>query len=411
MAHRGIPPRLLRRALLILVNALNSVLVPLLSPLISLAVVRLAGSGVWGEFVGALILVQLGAHVIAWGNKEYLLRLFSFNPARIAHAWQSSLVTRLPLLAILAAIFALAGSSSQRWVMLTLWSLGLVVYQSFDVVVLYKRDFVFATVVELAGLGLALAAILRLGAHVDLDGLIVLFGVTSWLKVTMMAARFRHPFLSDAFGRLRVRERFDARFFREAFPFFVLGLSGLLQSRIDLYTANYFLPPGEVAQYQVLATFVLLLQSLSNFVLAPFAKNIYRIQMQSILGLSSRLLALGAMAALPGLLVTQAIVGVHYGFDLPPGAFVMGGIAALPVFFYLPIVYALYKVGAQSVVVKINLIGIGVSFVLSAALLPRAGLTGAAAAAAAGQCCMGIVYSMQGRSLRADHAIAMPDLS
>jgi len=314
--------RLRRRASPVILNAANSLLIPLLSPIVSLAVVRLAGAGLWGDLVGVLIVVQLVAHVVAWGNKEYLLRQFSFSPAHAAHAWQSSLATRLLLCVApfgVAVVLALSGFASNRLAPAIVWTLGLVVYQSFDVIVLYKRSFVFSAAVELASLGLMLAAILQWEAHIDLDSLIALFGVVTWLKAMAMAIRFRRPFLAGAFRRPLLSGRFDRRYFAQAFPFFALGLTGLLQSRIDLYAASYFLPRSELAQYQVFMTFMLLLQSVSNFVLAPFVKNIYRAQVRSILGLSPRLLALGVLVVLPGLLVVWAILKVHYGFDLPSG--------------------------------------------------------------------------------------------
>ena len=443
--------RLRRRAWLVVWNAANTLLIPLLNPIVSLAVVRLAGPSLWGDFVGVLIVVQLAAHVVAWGNKEYLLRQFSFSPAQAAHAWQSSLATRLLLFVALfgaAVVIALSGFAAYPFAPVIGWTLGLVVYQSFDVIVLYKKSFVFSAAVELVGLGLVVAAILRLGARIDLDSLVVLFAGATWLKALAMAIRFRRPFLAVAIrpfayaprspslcsgsGTLRLRsplpsvgdfagqasqgrlqslsQRFDLRYFEQAFPFFALGLTGLLQSRIDLYVANTFLPRSEVAQYQVFTTFVLLLQSASNFVLAPFVKNIYRAHLRSILGLSSRLLALGVLVVLSGMVAVWAILKAYYDFDLPPGALVLGGMASLPVFFYLPMIYALYKIGAQSAVVKINLIGVGVSFALSVALLPQVGLAGALGAAAAAQCCMAAAYAMRSRSLRAGDGIAVPDL-
>jgi len=406
--------RLRRRASPVILNAANNLLMPLLSPIVSLAVVRLAGADLWGDFVGVMIGVQLAAHAAAWGNKEYLLRRFSFSPAHAAQAWQSSLATRLLLIVAplgVTVVFALSGLASNWLAPAIVWTLGLVVYQSFDVIVLYKRSFVFSGAVELAGLGIMLAAILQRQARIDLDSLVVLFGVVTWLKAAAMAIRFRQPFLATAFGRPLLSRRFDRRYFAQAFPFFALGLTGLLQSRIDLYVANHFLPRSELAQYQVFMTFVLFLQSVSNFVLAPFVKNIYRAQVRSILGLSPRLLALGVLVVCLGLPAVWAILTVHYGFDLPPGTFALGGFAALPIFFYLPMIYALYKVGAQSVVVTINLIGVGVSFALSVALLPRVGLAGAVGAAAVAQCCMAAAYSLRSRSLRAGYGIAVPDLS
>jgi hypothetical protein len=59
-----------RRALAVLLNALNSLAVPLAGPLFSFLVIRLASLDLWGEFVRALIVAQLAAHIAGWGNKD-----------------------------------------------------------------------------------------------------------------------------------------------------------------------------------------------------------------------------------------------------------------------------------------------------------------------------------------------------
>src|SRR5690242_878226 len=92
-----------KRALIVAANSANSLLLPLLSPLFSLLVIRLASVSLWGDFVKVLIVAQLAAHVAGWGNKDYLLREFSRGPARVAAAWQSSLFTRLGVF-VLAAL-------------------------------------------------------------------------------------------------------------------------------------------------------------------------------------------------------------------------------------------------------------------------------------------------------------------
>ncbi|MBI5566993.1 MAG: hypothetical protein HY870_18995, partial [Chloroflexi bacterium] len=76
-------PRFRRRLILVSANIANGLLLPLLNPLISIFVVRLASIELWGEYVALLIGLQLAAHIIGWGNKDYLLRQFSFSPARL----------------------------------------------------------------------------------------------------------------------------------------------------------------------------------------------------------------------------------------------------------------------------------------------------------------------------------------
>ena len=91
-------PKYRRRAGLIIANSFNSLLVPVFGIVVSLLVVRLTSVELWGMFVEVMIWAQLAAMVVGWGNKEFLLRAFSRQPAQMAVRWQSSLVTRSALL-------------------------------------------------------------------------------------------------------------------------------------------------------------------------------------------------------------------------------------------------------------------------------------------------------------------------
>ncbi len=408
--YAPISSKLRRRSLLVITNTVNNLLMPLLNPVVSFLVVRLASVELWGEFVQVLIIVQLGMHIIAWGNKEYLLREFSLNPTRISRAWQTSLMTRLSLFVAFCVLIGLMGFPPQRRLLVLAWSLGLVIVQSFDALILYKKAFVFSTLVELGGLGFLALAIAQVGARIDLDSLIALWGAAVLIKTGALLARFRRYTLMSVDGGPSLASRIDLRYFGLAFPFFLLGFSGLLQSRIDLYSVNFFLSKSEVGQYQVLMTFMIYLQSTSNFVLAPFVKNIYRLSYRSILAISTRLFAFGAVLLAPALAVVHLVLHAHYHFNLPLVFVIVGGLLALPAYFYLPIVYALYKAGSQSRVVTINALGIGVNLLLSLLLLPRVGMIGAVTGAAVAQWCMFVAYLIQSRSIQESHALALPEL-
>ncbi len=112
---RMFTPKLQRRAKLVGANSLHNLLPMLLTPLVSLLVIRQTSAAVWGEFVAWLILEQLAAHVVGWGNDAYLLREFSRNPASLAEAWQSSLQTRLLLFFVLAVLSALFYAHTAVW--------------------------------------------------------------------------------------------------------------------------------------------------------------------------------------------------------------------------------------------------------------------------------------------------------
>jgi O-antigen/teichoic acid export membrane protein len=374
-----------RRGRAVVLNALNSLAVPLAGPLVSFLVIRLASLDLWGEFVRALIVAQLAAHLAGWGNKDFLLREFSRHPGRLAEAWQRNLVTRLALLAALPVLLAL-GQPLGRALWLTLCSLGLLLDQAYDVVVLYRRAFGFALVVEAAGVALLAAPVIWLRGSLTADGLLAAFALSNLGKALLLAWRFR-PLVTPGWVGAA-----DLGQLRAALPFFLLGFSGLLQSRADLYTVSALLDERALGQYQVFSNLMLYGQALAGFILLPFAKSLYRLSSKA-----SRRVAL--WLGLAGLAVLALFLpAAHtaltrvYGLNLPPVMLALGALMIWPIFFYLPIIYALFKAERPGLVIAINLLGVAVSVAVNLALLRRFGLAGAAAGAAAAQWAMGLAY-------------------
>jgi len=368
-----------RRLLPIVSNSLNSLLLPLVNIAVSLLVVRLASVELWGAFVSVMIVVQLGAHVIGWGNQEYLLRQFSRAPARLGQAWQSSLLTRLLLLPLFTAVAFILGWPAQQAVLATAWTVGLVMAQSFNALVVYRRAFLAALAVELASTVVTLAVVLAQGPALSVDSLLLLFAVTSLARALALGLIFRQDISQapEPGGASGLRQRIDLRYFGLALPFFLLGLSGLLQSRIDLYSVSFFLSEQEVGQYQVFLSLLLYLQATANFILQPYVKSIYRLDETIIWKIALRLFGLGWLLIVPAMLAVAWVLATLYGFSPPPSFIVLGGLYVLPIFFDLPIIYALYKADRTTTVIVVNLTGFTVNLLLNIWLLPRVGLVGA----------------------------------
>jgi O-antigen/teichoic acid export membrane protein len=395
-------PRLRQRALIVAANSANSLLVPLLSPLFSFLVVRLASVSLWGDFVKVLVVAQLAAHVAGWGNKDYLYREFSRAPSQVAAAWQSSLFTRLGLFILAALMLAAFGYSPQRWALMSVLTLCLVLDQSYDVFVLYRRDFLFAFAVEVSGILLLALPVLWLRASLTVDGLIALFAVSNLFKPVLYGWRYRGQTLTRLAGRL------NPILLRLSLSFFLIGLAGLLQSRVDLYVVSVFLPGRDVGQYQIYSNLVLYVQSAAALVLTPFVKGLYRLSYGVLLGLSARLFGLGLLAVGVGMPLVGLVLSRLYHLQFPPVYLLAGALLALPVYFYSPIIYAHFKANRQRVVVAVTLVGLLVSLLLNLWWLPRLGMLGAALAAASAQWVMGAVYLVLGWRLRALDAVAPP---
>ncbi len=387
-------PKWRKRALIVAANSANSLLLPLLSPLFSFLVIRLASVSLWGDFVKVLVVAQLAAHVVGWGNKDYLLREFSRSPAQAAGAWQGSLFTRLGVFVLAAAALGGFGYSPARWALMAALTLCLVLDQSYDVFVLYRRDFVFAFAVEVLGIALLAVPVAVFRASLSVDGLIALFAASNLVKPLLYGLRYRRQTLTGPAGR------FNPRLLGLSLSFFLLGLAGLLQSRADLYMVSAFLPARQVGQYQVYSSLVLYVQSAAGLVITPFVKGLYRLSYDVILGLSARLFALGLLAVAVGLPLVGLVLSRLYHLEFPPVFLLAGALLALPVYFYIPVVYALFKANRQRVVVGVTVLGIAVSVLFNWWWLPAMRLLGAALAAAVAQWVMGAVYLVLGWRMR-----------
>jgi O-antigen/teichoic acid export membrane protein len=393
-----------RRLLLVATNSLNSLLLPLVNIAVSLLVVRLGSVELWGAFVSVMIVVQLGVHVIGWGNQEYLLRQFSRAPARLGQTWQSSLLTRLLLLPLFTAVIILLGWPAQQALLATVWTVGLVLAQSFNVLVVFRRAFLAAIAVELVSSGVTLTVVFVQGPVLSVDSLLLLFAVTSLARALALGLVFRQEVSQSQApaSPAEPRQAIDLYYFQLALPFFLLGLSGLLQSRIDLYSVSYFLSKQEVGQYQVFLSLLLYLQAIANFILQPYVKSIYRLDETIIWKIALQLFGLGWLLIVPAMLAVAWVLATLYGFNPPPSFIVLGGLYVLPIFFDLPIIYALYKADRTATVISVNLTGFTLNLLLNIWLLPRVGLVGAILASAIVHWGVFAFYLSQGLRMRSN---------
>lgn len=375
--------KVIRRAAVILQNSLHNLLLPAVSILLASLVIRLTSKELWGGFVDVLVAVQFTAQIAAWGNKEYLLRGFSRQPGAIPHQWQVAFYPRL----LIALPFILLSRDLMPFV----WLIGSVIAASFDVLILYRKAFLYAITIELtAALGIAIAIITR-QQTLTVDDLVAFFAIATWLKVILLIWRFRDV-LGFTWGGFA--------YFSAAFPFFLLTFSGALASRIDLYTVSLLRPHAEVAQYQVFINLMLYLQALSNFILLPYTKNVYRLNDSSIEKLARRLFSLGVLIVPPAILAAWGLLWLLYDIRFSASMMLLGGAFVLPIYAFLPLIYRLYKRDEQNTVLWINIYGAAANLILNLIFLPILGIAGAILASAIIQ--WGMLYAYLSNLRRAN---------
>ena len=331
--------------------------------------------------MNVMIWVHIAAHFLNWGQRDYLLKAFSLQPADAGNSWRQAFTTRALLFPIVAAGFVIFTPDHTLAALLLLWVAARYVWSSYDVWVVYNRKFPFALGVELGVLSIVIAGIL-FSDNLSLQALVGLLLTADLGKAIMAWLWFRKEVPDNSTPNI------TPAYFRQALPFFLISFSGLLQSRIDMLCVNVLLSPDDKAVYQVLINLLLAVITLPALVITPFLKNFYR-------GSETALQQLRSNMALAGVLIVPIAVFCIYWFlervylfPLQPIHGILGALYVWPVFYYAPIIFALFKEHKQNQVVKTTFACIVINFIIALSLIPTQGITGALTAAMVGQWCM-----------------------
>lgn len=336
------------------------------------------GAAEWGAFVGTQIVVGLMVHALSWGNKDWLLRKAAEEPASMGRQWQRALWARARFLPVALGIVFFLGHGVETTLWVVLWVLAAFLAQSCDAPILISRRFKRAIAVEVV----SFSAVVWLLLQPPVLGEAVV--IRAWAVGALVRAALLLAVLVNRLGP-GVEFRVEPRYLGEAAPFFLLGLSGMLQSKMDLYMANLFLGDAEIGRYQVIVNTFIMLQAGGAFLVVPFAKTLYRVGDEVAVGFARSVMVIGIGITAVGVGASWFLLNLVYFFDLGPAWFVLGALLVIPVFGFVTKVYRLYRVGRERAVAVVSFVGAAVNLVVSVVLLQRIGGIGALAGSVVSQ--------------------------
>ncbi len=365
-------PRLLRAGW----NAGRYALGPLAGVLIPWVVIHHASKAVWGEVVGVMVMVQLAAHVVNWGSKDLLLRSFALEPLNLSRAWWSSILTRSFLLLPSGLVLFLFLRRTEPFAAIV-WLSLLFLSGSFDALVVQQKRFAASFAIDSLGLAVQVVGITTASA-LSADHVIHWVLIGQFCRLVLLVLLFQQD--------LRTTTRPDVRaHLVTALPFFLIGLSGLLGSRMDLYTMTALVDHDTLGTYQVVAALFVQLQALAALISSPFTRELYRLRGASIHKATTRLAKFGLLL-LPLFVITAYGTFTYvFHFELPALTYAIGPLLVWPAFAYVPLITWLYKNGHERIVLLANFGAALTSLLLSLLLVPLTGMNGALLSAAIGQ--------------------------
>ena len=359
-------------------NTIRQLIISAFGMAVPFLVIHFSQKEIWGAFVSILLYTLFTVQIINWGNKEYLLRLFSLLPNKIKKNYSGILYTRLPFVFLFSAgsmfFFPLPYTFY-----IFIWILGRYFNHSTEALVVYEKKFNASISIECIGFLIFLLPFYVLKNDFGIYSLLVSYSFYQFVRGLLYFLLFK-KYLSVK------NMKMDFSYLKTALPFFLLSVLGFFTSKIDVYLVDYFENKTVIANYQIINSLLVFAMSLAAFIYTPFTKNIYRNNETVILKIQRKLQLLGLLLVPCALAVIYLIV--HYYLRLRL-SFWFYGIAFLyiyPSFSYGIKIVELFKIYKEKSVIKILLVGAVVNAVVSTILLYlNHGMTGALLGAAIAQ--------------------------
>jgi O-antigen/teichoic acid export membrane protein len=383
-----------KRFVIILLNGFNTIAPQLTNMVISYLVISFVSSEFWGSVVYIIILLDFAFNIISWGNKPFLIQEYSLSPQSINHLWRTSFTSRIIWLLLFIVVIFFFNYSLQIKLCLVLWVIARYIYQSFDALILFNKNFVFSVLTELTGLCVLLIPVMLFRNTLTLSVIISLYTLSVLIKSGIAIIYYRKIVVGELFSKTKPKYHFKTslNYFIVSFPFLLLTFSGMLQSKTDLYTVAYFLKKTDVAHYQIYLGFLGLSQLIASLFLSPFARNIFRLSKNSLKKLERLFITAGVFISFFLTVFIYFLLTYIYHFSFSFYMYLLGYLYVLAFYLYLLKNYEFGRQRKQGMVALFSFIGSFVNFLFGIILTPLLGIEGALLSAVISQFFMVLIF-------------------
>ena len=282
-----------------------------------------------------------------------MLRYLSKNPSQTTKGFFSHLICRSPLL--LLSIFFFFFFQKEIAFTACIFCLFLYIYQSFDSLITYHLLFLRQLVAETIGFAIIVSGFFL--AHTPtVQSILWIYCVGFLIKIIIMIPALRLEFN-------QILWNLDWTFLKKSTPFFLIGLSGYLSSKIDLYVATIHLSSERLAEYQILVTSFLMFEALAGLIVYPIVKHLYRLPMKKIEKIKKKIWVLGLTLVIPSTIAIWIFLEKIVGLDSEPIHYLIGALLSLPIYFYIIDIIIYYKLKQEQKVMQLNFLAVSIKLI------------------------------------------------
>jgi hypothetical protein len=351
----------LNRVKLISSNTIRQILTSVFAVAIPFMVIKFFSKEIWGEFVSILLYTLFVTQIINWGNKEYLLRIFSETPSKIKSNFSTNFFTRLPLF----FIFSIVGFflfKIEYGIFIFLWLLGRFLIHSYEVLVIYEKKFSSSVFIEIICFLLFTGCIYLYTNSITIKTLVFFYSIYQLIKGFGLVMLFRNIL---SFKKSTI----NLSYYKQSIWFFLLSILGFLASKIDVYIINSFGKKTITSDYQIINSMLVFVMSISTFIYTPFTKNLYR-NNENIITKTKILFTIVGLIIIPiSLFIISFILDYFLNITFSVYFYIIAFFYIIPSYIYGTEIVNLFKQHKEKKVVLVLFIGVLLNFILSYLLL------------------------------------------
>ncbi|WP_157560190.1 hypothetical protein U8527_03360 [Kordia algicida OT-1] len=369
------------------INTIQGFANPAFNFLIVVFGVKIFGKTEWASLINVMLWVLFTTFMFGWGNRDHLLRAYSKTPSKMYHAFFSNFLSRCLLLPFSLLLFIFFPTT------IAIWAIVLVLltftYSSLSTLVVYHQKFGAQLLAEVIAFVIISGSIFYFESF-DLESFLKIYTIAILIKLIVLSAQLN--FWKESFSaKISLQE------FKSGLPFFILGLSGWLISKIDIYVVDLYLEKSQLAEYQLLITAFLMLQALAAYITIPFTKHVYRVSDEVVQKIKYKLymasLPLTVLGGFSIWFVMEYFVKLGFTYEY----YIVGGLIAFPCFFYTLNVMELMKNQQERTIIYISFFGFFATISLLLLLIETYEIFGVLVSAAIAQWMVLLAYKLHRR--------------
>lgn len=321
--------------------------IPMVAQLvISLLIIKKYSTALWGEYVTLLLWVNFIVIFSYFGNKSYLLKRFSEQPGKIYTTWLSNFSTRFLVFLLMALFIFFIPLFETHRILILAWLFLLFYNQSFEVLILYQKDFKFNFITEFIRNALVVGILLFFSGTLELGTFLYIIIGGLALKAIFYTVFYRKTLQSTEIS-------LDTKSLTLSIPFLIPMVLGTLRTKIDSYYGTIYFTKEHLSQYQIFISLIALLQMGAAYMINPFIKVFYRISKKTRTTIEKQFLYLGLGIGAIAIGAIYIIITYVYEFTFSSTSYLLGYLFIVTLFVHLLLINEFYKNNKQTLVAVI----------------------------------------------------------